>query len=727
MHRNELSLWETFKGTYSAIVAAAIILIALSAVSGRLCSAPLQQSEKPAAGAQSGAGQQQQKAPEQAKGPNEVVLVTAPRIDIPLNETPAATTVVTSELLQVMPRGIAAEEALKLVPGVKVDNQADGERVHVSIRGQGLLTERGIRGIKVLLDGLPLNDPTGFAPDLFDVDWTTVRTIEVFRGPASALYGGGSAGGVINIETFDGGAKSISGDGSVTFGTYNFYKAFSQVGGTKGNMNYRISASNNDGDGYRVHTAFRALNLYGKFSWKLGQSGRLTAIVGGTNFFNENAEGLNASQLNNPRQPNPDALTFNEYQRTRRVTSGITGQFRVAGNQDLSFSVYYRNTGWRESVPSSVEHRSINTPGAIFQYAIHSGQGKVKNHFTVGSDLDWQGISRYKNKNLGQAQEGVLLSNDSIYQRGAGIYFLDRVELGPQVNVMFDVRYDNIHNELTDNFKSGGVDLSGSADFHRTTGRVGLSYNPKTNFGFYTSWGQGFLPPATEELANNPDHLGGFNTSLVPATSSGEEIGLRGNAAKRFYYDVAFFHLGTKNDFGRYRVPGRELETFYQNAGDSRRYGIETNAIWYPIDPLVVRVAYTYSDFKYTDVKSLWGTFEDRWMPNSPRNQAYVDVEYTWRSRLFVGFGSDLVGPAFVDATNTGHAWGYGLFNPRLGYRWESKSVSGEFSVIARNAFSKTYIAFTEPDPDGNSYQPGSKGEVFFSARIYLGGKPGNN
>ncbi len=56
------------------------------------------------------------------------------------------------------------------MPGVKVDNQADGERVHLSIRGQGILTETGIRRIKVVLDGLPLNDPTGFAPDLFDVD-----------------------------------------------------------------------------------------------------------------------------------------------------------------------------------------------------------------------------------------------------------------------------------------------------------------------------------------------------------------------------------------------------------------------------------------------------------------------------------------------------------------------------------------------------------------------------
>jgi len=714
--------------SYSIVFLAGAVMIVALISSGSLRAAPLQ-ADKPAtaapAGEQANAGQQSTAGGTQApaKGPSEIVVVTAPRIEIPLNETPAATTVVPREFLDKMPRGIGAEEALKLVPGMKIDNQADGERVHLSIRGQGLLTERGIRGIKVLLDGLPLNDPTGFAPDLFDVDWSTVQHIGVFRGPASALYGGGAAGGVIDITTRDGGTKPISGDGYVTYGTYDFYKVLSEVGGTSGKMNYRISASNNAGDGYRVHTAFRALNLYSKFSWKFGKSGKLTAIVGGTNFFNENAEGLNLSQLDNPRQPNPDAEKFNEYQRTRRVTTGLTGQFQVATNQDLAFSVYYRNTSWRESVPSSVQHRSYNTPGAIVQYTVHSGQGRVKNHFTIGADTDWQTIWDYRNLNLGGAKEGAKASDSDIYQRGVGIYALDRIELGPQWNVLFDVRSDHIHNELTDNLKSGGVDLSGSADFSKTTGRVGLSWNPDSNFGFYTSWGQGFLPPATEELANNPAHLGGFNTGLVPATSYGEEFGVRGNAAKRFFYDAAFFHLATKNDFGRYRVPSRPLETFYNNVGKTRRYGIETAFTWYPVDSLVLRGTYTYSDFKYTNVISLWGTFQNVWMPNSPRHQAYLDMEYTSPSGLFVGLGTDMVSRAYVDQTNVGYAWGYALYHPRLGYRWNSDKVSGEIMIAARNATRRYYIAFTEPDPDGNSYQPGPKDEVFFSARVYLGGK----
>jgi iron complex outermembrane recepter protein len=660
-------------------------------------------------------------AAEQTKGPSETVVVTAPRVQIPLNEIPAATSVVSQETLRAMPRGIGAEEALRLVSGVKVDNQANGERVHMSIRGQGLLTERGIRGIKVLVDGLPLNDPTGFAPDLFDIDWSTVQNIEVFKGPASALYGGGAAGGVLNIATRDGGGSLIAGDGSITLGSNGFYKVFSEVGGTAGNMNYRVSASQNAGDGYRVHTAFRALNLYGKFGWNLGSSGRLTAIVGGTNFYNENAEGLNAMQVaQDPRQANPDALTFNEYQRTRRVTTGLTGQFRVSDNQDLSFSMYYRNTAWRESVPSSVQHRTYNTPGAIAQYAIRSGQGWTKNHLTIGVDMDWQGIWDYRNANLGYAVEGAKVSDGDIYQRSFGIYAIDRVELGSQWNLLFDLRTDRIHNELTDNYKAGGADLSGAADFGKTTGRIGFSWNPLAHIGLYASWGQGFLPPATEELANNPAQLGGFNMNLQPATSHGEEVGIRGSL-KRFYYDVAFFHLKTEDDFGRYRVPGRPLETFYQNAADSRRYGLETTLSWYPVDSLAVRAAYTYSDFKYINVKSLWGTFQDVWMPNSPRNQATVDVEYAWRSRFFIGFDSNMVSRAYVDQTNTGYAWGYGLFNPRVGYRWNSDKVSGEIAVLARNAFGKGYIAFTEPDPDGNSYQPGPGGEIFFSARLWFG------
>ena len=108
---------------------------------------------------------------------NEIVI-TALRISIPLTEIPAAISVVTPRQLFTMPKPIAADDALRLVPGVRIDNGSIGSRVHVYIRGQGVLTESGFRGIGVLIDGISFNGPGGFTPDLYDVDWQTVKNVE---------------------------------------------------------------------------------------------------------------------------------------------------------------------------------------------------------------------------------------------------------------------------------------------------------------------------------------------------------------------------------------------------------------------------------------------------------------------------------------------------------------------------------------------------------------------
>jgi iron complex outermembrane receptor protein len=691
---------------------------------------------KDAAGPQVKPGEQQKppvrdpaKEPEQPPPPTiEVeVVVTAPRIDIPLKDTPAATSVVSDITLKTQPRGVGAEETLQSVPGLKVDNQADGERVHVSIRGQGLLTERGIRGVTALLDGIPLNDPSGFVPDLFDVDWNNVGRIEVFRGVASALYGGASAGGIINLSTRDGGAGGPTGDVSLAGGSYGFWKGTATVGGTAGSVNYRVSASANRGDAYRLHAAFDAMNLYGKARWKVSDTTELTAIVAGTRYFNENPEGLNLAWTDLgqgvpwARQANPDSLTFNEYQRTRRFTTGLTGKTRFGANQDLSFVVFVRRTGWTESVPSFVQHRTYTNPGGNLQYTLNSARGALKNHLTLGTDMSWQAIDDTKVPNLGQAVEGTdLLADQTIDQRGLGFYAIDRIEFNPQWGAMLSVRADRIRNELTDALKAGNVDLSGQASFSKPTGRVGVAYNPRPEVGLYASWGQGFLPPATEELGNNPDRLGGFNTHLTSATSQGEEFGVRGGKSG-FSYDVGVFHLTTDDDFGRYRVANRPLETFYGNVGTSRRYGLETAIGYYPNTSLALRAAYTYSDFLYTNVQFLLDHFTDKVMPNAPRHQLAFDAEYSVGLHWVIGVNAFGQSMQYVDHRNQMTADGFALVNPRVGYRWKGSRTTSEVMLQGRNVFGTDYIAFTEPDPDGNSFQPGPTRELFLGVRLGFG------
>jgi iron complex outermembrane receptor protein len=674
--------------------------------------------------------QPKEKKPGQAET-NFEITVTAPRVEIPLKENPAATTVVETPVLKLMPRTIAIDEAMKLVPGVKVDNQADGERVHLSIRGEGILTERGTRGIRTIIDGIPLNDPSGYVSDFYDIDWATVRRVEVLRGPAAAFYGSSSSGGIINVLTRDGGPDPVSGDAYLLRGAFGFKKGLGGMGGTTRIMNYAISGSMLTGDGYRDHSAYKGDNARGKFAFTLSPTVKITAILGWTDYFNQNPEGLNLDWFSaDPkalrRRANPDSYTYNEYQKTDRATGGVVGSIGLGANLDLAVTAYYRHTKYTESVPSSVIHRDFDLPGFSLQLNHKSSWDRFTNHLSAGVDYSRQSFDEIKHPNLGDAVEGPeLLSDQTTTQSGVGIFVLDRLEIGPHWGVMATGRYDRVTNELDDHLRAGGGDLSGKVAYKRATGRIGMTWNARADFGLYASWGTGFLPPGTEELVNNPYALGGYNMALVAATSSGEEIGARGSIGPTLSYDLALFHLSTKNDFGRYRIINRPLETFYGNVGSTRRYGLETFLAWFPVEPLVVRLSYTYSHFKYDTVETITGeTYTGTWLPNIPQHQLYVDAEYRVTDALTAGVGLEYVSAWYIDSTNRIFENGYGRTDPyalvhvRAAYRFDFGGMPMQLILSGRNIFNVLYYGFTEPDPDGNSYQPAPTAEWSLGLRL---------
>ncbi len=662
------------------------------------------------------------------------ILITAPRLTMPLKENSFATSIVGYDFLTTMPRMIAADEPLKLVPGVKVDNQANGERVHLSIRGQGILTERGIRGIKILLDGIPVNDPTGFAPDFFDVDWSTVERVEVLRGPGASLYGGSSSGGIINIITQNGSSKPLSGQGLITYGSNNFFKGLGQFGGLVNNVNYRVSYSREYGDGYRNHTHFFGNNIYGKATYTPNKYISLTPIISYSEKYHENPEGINLQQYQqDPKQSNPDAIPFNEYLETNRIIAGLVGTVNINPMHDFNFNIYTKRTLFTEANNHTFNDRNIVTPGASLQYNVHFGGKKVRNHVSVGTDLQWQTILEKRVENDHTVRGLDLLSDQKIEQRGLSAFLIDRIELGDKVDIIGSVRYDDIRNSLSDKLKTN-FDASGEANFNKTTGRLGVTFTPVSNISIYANVGQGFLPPATEELAQNPDNFGGFNTHLVPATSLGEDIGVRGTIKDILYYDIGGFYLTTENDFDRYRItdPLRNQETFYKTEGSSRRFGLEVYGKFTPVKQLTVQLAYTYSNFKYTneqpskivmdDTSIVKYAVDGNWLPNSPQHQIYADLQYEVVPHLYFGLSSETLSKSYIDGANLDAeaVEGYTLFNGRIVYDWCLKSIAGQLSFNVTNIGDKKYVAFSEPDPGGNAYQPGAGRQFFGSLKINL-------
>ena len=126
--------------------------------------------------------------------------VTVTRTKSPLSTLGAAVTVIDSAAVHRGRIATGLDEALAFVPGVVAQNRWNysvDERL--SIRGFGARANFGLRGVKVLLDGVPQTLPDGQS-QLNNLDLSLVSRVEVLRGGASALYGNAS-GGVVSFIT----------------------------------------------------------------------------------------------------------------------------------------------------------------------------------------------------------------------------------------------------------------------------------------------------------------------------------------------------------------------------------------------------------------------------------------------------------------------------------------------------------------------------------------------
>ncbi|MEI7981308.1 MAG: TonB-dependent receptor [Bacteroidota bacterium] len=705
------------------------------------------------------------------------VEITAMRSITPLRELPASISVVNQRQLNTLTKSIAPDEALRLVPGVRIENGTDGSRVHLYIRGQGILTESGFRGIQVLIDGVPVNDPGGFCPDLYDVDWSTVQRVEVLKGLAASMYGANAAGGVVNITTFNGGKKPVNSSLYATAGSYGFWKLLGSVDGTQDKINYRVSYSHMQGHGYRDHQSFMSDNFSEKINWTPSDKVKITQILTYTNYFNQNAEGINLYRYETPDGPNPyeyrifghraantDAVPYNEFHETKRLTGALLGKFQLAPNQELQLKGFLRTNSYRETSNNGDDYKPYINMGGSAQYTLHSGKENLVNHFSLGVDYQAQTITEHlfavppENERDSLRVDsywsrecfdlGVILINQIIKQRSAGVYAIEKLDIAKKLHALLNLRYDYIYSSLASNIPvPDSVSPSGSKQYEHFTYRIGLIYDLVSAVNIYTNFGTGFLTPSGDELYNNPEAWGGFNSAIKPSTSTAVELGVRGDIGSAFHYEVTGFNIWSDNEFTRFSVPGRGNNTaFYKNIGKSNKWGIETSIAWSPVQNLTFDAAYTYSHFRYSApdyTDSINGIYniKGHWMPQSPEHMLTAQVSYKflkhftatfgvqWQSKWCIQVDDSIYNQYTISQTyyqpgSVRSSWvnGYKIFNLGLNYTWKLGGLEGDLGLYAKNLFDEQYFGFTEPNngPDYNSYQPAPGREFFVSLKLRL-------
>ncbi|HEX6433813.1 MAG TPA: TonB-dependent receptor [Gemmatimonadales bacterium] len=672
----------------------------------------------------------------------ELPEITVTRAPEPLERVPYAVGVLDRTELQRGQQTLGVDEALNNLPGVVVSNRYNFSLdQRISIRGFGSRSNFGVRGLKILLDGVPQTLPDGQS-QLTNVDFADIERAEVLRGASSSLYGNAS-GGVISFQTeraapgpfaqrvrLQGGSGEREGDA--------YYKWQSWTSGRSGSISGTLSLSQFKADGFRQHSAaeFRQLN------------GGLDYAVSGSTIAT-----LRLSLADNPRAQNPGALTLTEF--LTNPDSAAANNIRRGADKDAQ--QHQLALGLRHFDDAGNEYeatifgllRDLANPlaappfdgapltagtyvaidrvvgGVRGSLSRRLGSGGLSPKLTTGVDLQRMRDDRENFvSDAGAPTAAVLLDQrEKVTELGP----FAQLQWSPQERWLLSggLRYDWVRFDLDDRFLTDGDD-DGARTMAALSGNAGVSWLVSQEFVPYLNISTAFETPTTTELVNQPDGSGGLNPDLGPQRAVNYEVGARGRPLPEFSYSVALF-LGRITDA---IVQGPEIggRAFFRNAGKTHNDGAEVGVSVAPVPGLTLNGAYTYARYRFAEYQVADGPpLDGNRLPGVPEHFWRFGLRTALPAAFYVDADHTISSSVLADDANTIWipAWGAGVTNLRLG--WDGQAGLMEIGPFlgVNNLWDRRYVgSVTLNGIGGRVYEPAPRRVIYVGAQLGYAAAP---
>jgi len=641
----------------------------------------------------------------------ETVVVSGTRREAALANVPAAVTLVGRAEIQDKQRGSNLEESLRRVPGTLVRDQLGGaSRVTISIRGAGATISDGARGVRLFVDGIPKNNAGGSAQDFINLDLDAAESIEVLRGPSSALYGN-QAGGVVSITSESGGPRPAF-TVSQVLGSYGFSRTHVGGGGQAigGRFNYFGSAYRTALDGFRVDSRQDDAGFTGKVGVAIGDRSRLSMVMA----YDDATQGLPgtltaAEMAANPRQANPDSHALGG-------NSLALDEFRFGGTYRRDFTAaQVEATGYY--TPRGIAALYLDTRRTNQNFVNRGASGRVVAPQLFGTPVRLTSGIDYQNTPIttgafGRANTPLASQTLSELDESAttvGPFVLADVPIGDRASATAGVRYDHITFETENLIRP--QDGRSTIVYEHFSPRAGLTFRLVRDIALYASYNEGFEAPILDQLRNSPARDGEFvaNHSVQPFDVHAFEIGARGQIGERVTFEASAYRQRTNNlivsqSFLRLPPLTGQFPAFV-NAGKVDQNGVEFGASLRPTTGMQISGAYTFSDFTYRDFVTGGQSFSGHTVPGVPHHNVFGEVSYLSGHHVSMTFDIQRVGRFFVNDLNTATNEPYLVANLRAGY---DLRLARDFKlspwVGVMNLRDKVYVAQTQPNAAAGRY-----------------------
>lgn len=556
------------------------------------------------------------------------IVVTATRIPQKVSEQGSAVSVVTSEEIELKAPAVAGD-VLKELPGVVVQRGGSpGSLENIKIRG-GKSTH-----VLVMIDGFPVNSPTGGEFNIGFLPVDGFDRVEVVRGAQSALYGSNAMGGVVHFIPRKGeeGRQYGVGAGGGSHDSLD-WKGFAQGGGKRGNLH--LGAGGFESDGFLANDDSSIVSFLGLAEAPVGAKNRLHAIA----FSSELTKGI-------PIDSSGDDA-----------------------NHRFKRRAFLRGARWETRVTDSI---ALEASGAVHEEFLNDNDpapeafGPVE--FTIKERKTiYRLLGRFSPSGVSTTFAGVEYIKDRATDRDN--FGLDLAASSFNRSVFLQEEFHPARN--------AGISLGARLD---RNSEAGTEFNPRAAafYGFErlgvrvrAAAGRGFRVPTIVEKRD--PFIG--NPSLSPETSVSYEAGVdvkHGGVALSATYFYQSFH-----DLIQFVSTGLFTGTLQNVAGAFSR-GVEAEADWRFNPTVGLHLSYTWSD--------TWDTANQRRILGIPDQRGTASILLStpvhWQGRLVWLVESDQldVAPDFVLRQRGGFA----RFDAHARYRWLPQSGVREVALTGK-------------------------------------------
>lgn len=657
-------------------------------------------------------------------------IVTVTRTAQLLARVPYAIAVNGRDAIQRGRPGLGLDDALAGIPGVQVDNRfnyALGERI--SVRGAGARTQFGVRGVRVLLDGIPMTIADG-QTSLNNVDVAQLARAEVIRGPASMLHGN-AAGGVIQLESdraADVTAHPLGGEARFTAGSHGLERMSATIAGNRPATDFTAGVSRLRFGGFRQWAYARNDHANVRFTRGVG-GGTASLVANVVDYDGRNPGALTRALLAVSRDTSfQNNLFFRTGKTGTEAQVGATWQ-RELGATTLSLATHGLQRTIENPIPNTIVAIDRVAGGARLGLERAFAPGDRSARIAAGAEVQFQHDDRrnFANDTSGwmtrvEARRGAVTLDQRERVRNTGLFAQATADASARLALQGGVRWDHVAFRADDRLVTAtNPDDSGDRAVSTVSPSVGLTWQAASRAHLYANVSTAFETPTTSELANRESGEGGFNPDLEPQRALSTEAGARGSVRAPGVigtWDLSMYAARVRDALIPYQnAAGR---TYYRNAAGTKNRGVEAAASALLPAGVGIRAAYTHTDARFDDYSVTSGTvttvFDGLRVPGVAANR-FEGTLSVQRGPAFADMDTRVHSSVPVNDANSDRAPGYTLWGARLGARDLRLGALRAMPTLAvQNLFDREYITavtvnafggrFFEPGP-GRTYNAG--------------------